>query len=179
MILNLRFLSGENDDFILDMQIDSHATFAQLHKAIQQQLQYDASQMASFVITDYSWNREEEIALMDLTMDDDHPSTPMESAVIEDYMRDSHQRFLYVFDFFSERCLFVEILDMTDGTLAEPACIRCVGEVPTQIIIDQSLNQQEYLSDSDDDLFDEMDEFDDFDPDNDYNAESFDDDNQY
>lgn len=53
------------------------------------------------------------------------------------------------------------------------------GRVPTQIIIDQSLNQQEYLSDSDDDLFDEMDEFDDFDPDNDYNAESFDDDNQY
>ncbi len=180
MILNLRFLSGENDDFILDMQIDGSATFAQLHKAIQQQLNYDASQMASFFTTDQEWNKETEITLVDMAMDENTPSITMEDAVVEDYLQDAHQRFLYVYDFFSERCLFVEVMNMTDGALAEPLCLQCNGEIPTQIVMDQAFDQpEEFSAFEDDDLFDEMDQFDDFDEDNDFSTESFDDDYQY
>ncbi len=180
MILNLRFLSGEKDDFILDMQIDSHASFEQLHKAIQQQLDYDASQMASFFVTDHEWNKETEITLVDMAIDANTPTITMEHAIIEDYMQDAHQRFLYVYDFFSERCLFVEIMNMTDGTLAEPLCVQCNGEIPTQIVMDQAFDQPEEFSDFDEEeLYDEMDEFNDFADDNDYSTESFDDDYQY
>lgn len=178
MILNLRFLSGEKDDFILDMQIDSRATFAQLHKAIQQQLNYDSSQMASFFVTDSQWNKETEITLVDMVADANTPAITMDWAVIEDHIQDAHQRFLYVFDFFSERCLFVEVMNMNNGALTEPICTQCSGEIPEQIIMDQNFEQSEDFSDFDD-LYDEMDDLEDFDPDNEFNPESFDDDYQY
>ncbi len=180
MILDLRFLSGEKDDFIMDMQIDSHATFAQLHKAIQQQLNYDVSQMASFVVTDFEWNQVREITLVDMAMDEDQPAITMENTVIEDHLQDSQQRFMYLYDFFSERCLFMEVTNMTEGTLDAPVCIRCEGEVPEQIMVDNSLDLQEDYSLSDgSNLYDEMDEFDEFDADNHFSDESFDDDYQY
>ncbi len=173
MILNLRFLSGEADDFIMDMKVDGRATFAQLHKSIQQQLGYDASQMASFFTTDKQWNKETEITLMEMGGDDQHPVATMDNAVIEDYVQDIHQRFLYVFDFFSERCFFVEIMKMEEGNINEPSCIQCVGEIPQQIVI-EDIEDDDSEPDFDEDDDYDYDDLDDLDTDN-FNSAEFDD----
>ncbi len=162
MILNLRFLSGEIDDFILDMKIDKRSTFLQLHNAIQAQLGYDASQMASFFTTDKDWNKDEEITLIDMSEDDKTPVITMDKAVIEDFIQDMHQRYLYVYDLFSERCLFVEIMSVAEGDLNEPICMQQMGEVPKQIIIDYDMVDDELYGD--DDLYD-LDDLDNFDDD--------------
>jgi hypothetical protein len=173
MIFDLRFLSGESDDFIMDMQIDGRSTFAQLHNAIQQQLNYDASQMASFFTTDKDWNKETEIMLFDMAGDDQSPVITMDNAVIEDYIQDMHQRFLYVYDFFSERCFFVEIMKAHQGELMQPSCLQCVGEVPQQISIDDSFEDDDQSFDEDDQF--ELEDLDDIDPDT-YNSAEFDED---
>lgn len=167
MTTTFRFLSGEQDDFILDMEIDARATFAQLHQAIQQKLNYDATQMASFFVTDHDWNKETEITLMDMGADGDMPSVSMEDAVIEDYIREPHQRFLYVFDLFSERCFFAEVIEMNHRECTKPQCIICIGDAPQQIVIDDSLDLEPDDYDQED-IYDDLDEYDDFDPEQGY-----------
>ena len=48
MIYTFRFISNEEENFVLDVNINHDQTFEDLHLAIQKTLEYDSSQMASF-----------------------------------------------------------------------------------------------------------------------------------
>lgn len=149
MIATIRLLSGEHDDFVLDMQMDTEETLDQLHQAIQQALQFDAAQMASFFTTDQEWNKETEIALFDLGAET--PMLTMEQAILVDFIREPHQRFLYVFDFFSERCLFMEVIGLAEGALDSPLCVQAKGTPPSQILMEQESDN--FYSDPEEDLY--------------------------
>nr|WP_319399389.1 hypothetical protein [uncultured Carboxylicivirga sp.] len=135
MIIYLRLLSDEKDDFVKEIAVDDQLTFADLHNFIQELLKYDASQMASFFTTDKEWNKETEITLFDMAEIDSAMLRTMQDTVLTEYLHEVGQRMLYVFDFFSERAFFMEVIETADGNLEKPMCYKNEGEAPEQIQI--------------------------------------------
>lgn len=133
MLLKFRFLSSENDDFVRDIEIQEEQTFYDLHKAIQDSVGFDSTQMASFFLTTIDWHKEQEITLVE--MDDcETPKLTMEKTIIADVISKEKQKLLYVFDFFTERAFFVEVVEKKEeGLIIYPACVQSQGEAPEQI----------------------------------------------
>ena len=135
MIIYLRILSNEVEDFVKEVAIDDTLTFADLHNCIQGTLEYDASQMASFITTDSEWNKEMEITLFDMADSGSELLKVMQDTLISDFLFEEGQRMLYVFDFFSERAFFMEVIQIADGKLDKPNCYRSEGTTPKQIML--------------------------------------------
>ncbi|MCG8582344.1 MAG: plasmid pRiA4b ORF-3 family protein [Bacteroidales bacterium] len=135
MIIYLRILSHEAEDFVKEVAIDDTLTFADLHNCIQSTLAYDATQMASFFTTDSQWNKEIEITLFDMAESGSESLKVMQETLISDFLFEEGQRLLYVYDFFSERAFFMEVIKIADGKLEKPNCYRNEGKAPEQIMI--------------------------------------------
>lgn len=163
MVLYIRLLSHDVEDFVMEVAVNSESTFMELHGFLQKELGFDPSNMASFVITDSEWNRLKEISLMKMN-EEDEDVVLMEDTTLGDLLKTKKQRLLYVFDFFSERAFFMEVFDIREGDLKVPKLLKKEGKAPDQIAIDDNLLGTEF-DDIDDELGDEFDDIDLIDPD--------------
>jgi len=178
MIIYIRILSHEIEAFVKEIAIDSTQTFADLHNTIQTLLEYDASQMASFFTTDKEWNKEMEITLFDMADSGSDLLKVMQDTLLSDFLYEEGQRLLYIFDFFSERGFFMEVIQIAEGTLEKPNCYRNEGTAPEQILIgDLSGDHKRHSMNMHEDAFDgsidslDFDSLDDLDMDNDINLD--------
>ena len=64
MVYRFTIISDEVDDFIREIQIDSEATFFELHEAILKAAKYNDDQLTSFFTCDEDWEKEQEITLL-------------------------------------------------------------------------------------------------------------------
>ena len=114
MIYKFRLLSDEVEDFRRDIEIDSDATFYDLHKAILAATGYSDDQMTSFFLCDDRWEKETEITLEDMGSRSDEDNYVMSETVIGDFFEEEKQRMMYVFDPLADRVFF-----MDGGIIAE------------------------------------------------------------
>jgi len=132
MVYRFVVLSDEDDSFVREFEfLDSH-TLLDFHNILQEELEFDKSQMASFYMATDNWEKEEEFTLFDMGTG----SSTMEVAVIDDIIFRKNQKLLYVFDFFNDRGLFVEYTGETkevDGR-EYPACTNSKGLPPKQVV---------------------------------------------
>ena len=63
MIYLFRIISDEDQEFYRDLVIDGTDTFLDFHHALQEDLGFDPSQLASFFITNEMWEKQQEITL--------------------------------------------------------------------------------------------------------------------
>lgn len=66
MILRLRMLSDENDNFVRDFEVSHEMNLLELHNFIIASIDYDDC-MASFYTADEQWQPLQEFSLMDLS----------------------------------------------------------------------------------------------------------------
>lgn len=127
-------ISGEVEGFAREFDILGTQTFYDFHLAIQKNLEFDTSQIASFFLTDATWNKIKEFTLFDLD-DDDTSVAPMDVATIEEFVKEPKQRLLYTFDMFNDRAFFIELVAKVKESESKklPACIFEKGEPPVQI----------------------------------------------
>ncbi|MCF8225209.1 MAG: plasmid pRiA4b ORF-3 family protein [Bacteroidales bacterium] len=153
MIYKLRIISDEIKDFAREILVDSSNSFLDFHRMLQEDLNYDPSQLASFFITNASWEKELQITLIDMMDEESEKVITMEDALIGDYLKKKGQRLLYVYDFFSERFFFLELTEVISNieSTALPKIIFTHGEPPPQI--DLGLDQLTTSDSDDDDLF--------------------------
>jgi hypothetical protein len=161
-------LSNEEDDFRRDFEIQEDQTFFDFHLAIQDNLGYDKSQMASFIITNDKWEREEEITLFDMKEEPSDDTLIMDKVKIGETCKGLKQKLLYIHDFFSDRGFYIELvnIDNIDSNVVYPKCTLAEGRIPLQIIVDDNnidaLNSEgfdEPGSFDDDILFENIDDF--------------------
>lgn len=135
MVYKFRLLSNEIKDFIRDIEILGNQTFFDFHKAIQDDLNYDSSQIASFFLTNALWEKEQEFILFDMSDVPNNTMIAMDRARLKDFIRDPRQRLLYIFDVFNERSLFIELVDnQEESRYADyPAVVFSKGSAPQQI----------------------------------------------
>ena len=79
MIFRFLLLSDEVDDFRREIQIDSDASFLELHHAISESVNYKEDDMTSFFICSDDWEKEQEITLVEMDTSSEEDSYTMEA----------------------------------------------------------------------------------------------------
>lgn len=162
MVYKFVLLSDEDESFVREFEfLDSH-TLMDFHNMIQEELEYDKSQMASFFLATDSWEKEEEFTLFDMGTG----SSTMESAILDEIIFKKNQKLLYVFDFFNDRALFVEYTGEAKENEDKdyPLCTNSKGIPPKQVVFgsrSRTLYNNIVVSDDDDDDDDDGPEVDD------------------
>lgn len=135
MIYRFTLISDEADNFIREIQIDPEATFLDFHKAILKSANYTDDQMTSFFICDDDWEKEQEITLEEMDTNSEMDSWVMSETKLSELIEDEKQKLLYVFDYMTERCFFIELSEIITGkTIKEAICSRKEGEAPKQTV---------------------------------------------
>ena len=115
MIYRFTIISDEVDDFVREIQIDPEATFYDFHEAILKSAGYTNDQMTSFFICDDDWEKEKEITLEEMDDNPEMDSWVMKETQLSELVEDEKQKLLYVFDYMTERCFFIELSEIITG----------------------------------------------------------------
>lgn len=175
MVITLRFLSGDDEEFYRDFKVRTRNTFEELHNAIQKELEFEPGQLVSFYLCDNDWNKEIEFTEMDMGEDlgSGLPTYLMRETEIGNFLKRSKQRLLYVYDIITEKALFGEVsaIDKADEDLKYPFCAGGEGDSPEQFDFDSDMVYTDDDSDVKDDFdlteyeSEDFDNIDDLDPD--------------
>jgi hypothetical protein len=171
MIIKFRFVSGEVDDFVRDIEIYDDSTFLDLHYAIQEACEYDRGLLATFFMSNDNWDKEQEIILEKMDAEAQKDTLLMSETKLKDLSLSKGQKIIYIFDFFSIRSFFIEVVNIRkkekeDKNLEYPICTLYKGKPPAQIFVDkiEDLDFDDDLDGFDDDYlddgFDNIDEYD-------------------
>lgn len=135
MIYRFTIISDEVDDFVREIQIEPEATFFDLHEAILKAANYTNDQMTSFFICDDDWEKEKEITLEEMDNNPEMDSWIMKETRLNELIEDEKQKLLYVFDYMTERCFFIELSEIITGKEIKGAkCTKKSGEAPKQTV---------------------------------------------
>ena len=129
MLLTITAASLEVEDFVLELQIESDATFDDLHRLIRQSCGWGKGKPSTFYLCDHRWHRER--AIPESSYEDD----VMSEVELGDLLEDEGQRLQYVFDAQARRGLLLEVTRIAFGShIPEPLCRRRHGTAPDLII---------------------------------------------
>ena len=147
MVYKFRLLSDEVDDFRRDIEIDSDATFIELHKAILESVGYPDDQMTSFFICNEKWIKEIEITREDMGSMSEEENYIMDETVIGDLVEEEKQKLMYVFDPLADRVFYMELSKSELGKdIDAPVCTRSVGDAPAQMLDREELMSKNPVS---------------------------------
>ncbi|MCQ2194664.1 MAG: hypothetical protein MJZ28_06890 [Paludibacteraceae bacterium] len=137
MIYKFILLSDEVDNFMREIQIDSEATFMELHDAILDSVKYGKDQITSFFVCDDSWEKEQEITQIEMDTSSEYDNYVMDDTKLEELISDEGQKVLFVFDMMNERSFFMELREVKTGVdLPVAKCTASKGTAPKQILDD-------------------------------------------
>jgi hypothetical protein len=144
MIFLFRIISDENPDFLRDLVADSSDTFLDVHSTLQKNLGYDPTQLASFFITNKNWEREVEITLIDMMQESEVKTFTMDQVTLGEYLGEVGQRMLYLFDFFSERAFYIELIESANeiSPRETPFLGHSKGDPPPQLALDLMMDNE-------------------------------------
>ena len=155
-----------SSDFRCEIAVGGEQTFQQFHDKIVETLNYDSSQMASFFTLDRMGNRVKEIALMDMTTEDEENETlVMDNTKISDIIKPGCLELEYVYVFFSNKYFKVEYAGEYIRVSSDvmPGCVACEGDIPEQFsYVDGNADwevdkpEEEYEGDYDDSFMEEF-----------------------
>ncbi|MCM1004993.1 MAG: hypothetical protein NC402_01700 [Prevotella sp.] len=133
MVYRFKIVSDEVENFCREIEIDADANFFVLRNAILDSVGYTKDELSSFFLCDEGWEKREEITLEDMGTDSDQDLWLMEDTHINELVEDEGQRMIFVFDYITDRCFFMELKKIIPHkSLMDPLCTRKEGKVPPQ-----------------------------------------------
>ncbi|MDD6209242.1 MAG: hypothetical protein PUB21_01390 [Bacteroidales bacterium] len=154
MVFKFMIISDEVDNFFREIQIDADATFLDLQNIILESVGYSKDQMTSFFLCDDEWNKQTEITLMEMDTSSDIDSYVMQDTHLEELLEDEKQKLIFVFDYMTERCFFMELRTIVPGeNLKKAKCIRSSGDAPAQILSIEEFESKQGTLDLDEDFY--------------------------
>jgi hypothetical protein len=134
-VLKFRIYLEEDDAVYRDIVIKHTQHFQDLHLAIVKSYEFDSKHQATFYRSNDNWQRGREISLE--TYDKAYPVAPliMSETTIGSEIRDTNQKFIYVYDFAKNWTFLVELINVSkeeSSKLAYPSVSRVEGIGPQQ-----------------------------------------------
>ncbi|MFM7758988.1 MAG: IS1096 element passenger TnpR family protein [Crocinitomicaceae bacterium] len=162
--------TDKNEEIFRDILIRDTDNFESLFQSIVKAFNFKGDQMASFYVSNDSWDKGHEISLMDMSYDDDSiDALPgvMKNAIIKDFLEEPDQKFILVYDFMKMWIFLVELIGFDRIEPESPEIILAVGTPPiesTKEMLDENMFSSEDAGVTD---YEEEDElgFNDFDDD--------------
>lgn len=154
MVYRFTFVSDEDDAFTRIIDIESDATFLQLHEALQKCTGYKNDQMASFFLCNDEWEKGQEVTLIEMDSSSEFDNLVMEDTKLEELLSDEKQKIYYMFDMLFDRGFYGELSEIITGkSLSEPMCIQSEGKAPRQTMDEADLTQIEKNAHLDSDFY--------------------------
>ena len=141
----IKYKVSDDAEFVREIELKDNSTFLDLHTAIQKACKYDPSLITMFYIADENWEvgeePENEILLERMDEKTQQDCRLMEDTPLNFVKPEKGQKYLYMYDLLSERCFFVEVVDVRNFTkkdekLKFPKCTFAEGLPPKQIEMD-------------------------------------------
>lgn len=155
-----------NTEIFRDILIKDTDNFESLYKAIISAFRFQGDQMASFYISNDSWDKGHEISLMDMTYGDDSidsPSTVMSTAIIKDFLEEPDQKYILVYDFMRMWIFLIELIGYEKEGPEKPEVVMSVGMAPPEDSRNATDNENMFAGSTDEYEDDDEFGFDDYD----------------
>jgi len=157
-----------NEEVFRDISIPVNSTFEDFYNIIIKAFYFKGDQLASFYVSNSTWDKGQEISLMNMsdTNSIDSPLT-MNQTFLKDIVATNDQKFILVYDFLKMWCFLIELIDTTESDNTKAEIILSIGISPEEdsreieigdMLPDNSLD----LGSEFDDIFSEFDDEDDF-----------------
>lgn len=135
-ILKFRAYFEEDDAVYRDVVIKHSQKFFDLHNAILKAYEFDNKHQATFYRSNDNWQRGREITL-EKYADRNYAATPllMADTTIGSEIRDTNQKFVYMYDFTKNWTFLVELINVTkeeSNKVSYPSTSRTEGIGPQQ-----------------------------------------------
>ena len=134
-LLKFRIYWEEDEGTYRDVVIHHKQNFEQLHVAILKSYEFDSKHQATFYRSNDFWQRGREISFE--KYDKPYKAEPliMRDTMIGSEIKDTNQRFIYVYDFTKEWTFLIELIQVIKEDNADkdyPAIVRKEGLGPSQ-----------------------------------------------
>lgn len=158
MAYKIRVVLDTEEDVFRDIVVDESINLEELHLTIAKSFGFKGQEMASFYMSDETWEQGVEIPLFN--MSDDERALSMSTCDMTHVLKEEGDKMIYVYDFFSMWTFYVDVSEIfeTDDTL--PLISLSFGNVPDEAP-EKTFTAEENLDDID--LFDGGDSFDNID----------------
>jgi hypothetical protein len=134
-ILKFRAYFEEDDSVYRDVVIRHTHSFFDLHEAILKGFEFDTKHDATFYRSNDNWQRGREISLQKYDKAYKAPPLLMKETTIGSEIKDTNQKFIYVYDFNKNWTFLVELINVSkeeNPKMTYPAVIRKEGIPPSQ-----------------------------------------------
>jgi len=153
-----------NEEVFRDILISQDATFSDFYNVIIEAFFFKGDQLASFYVSNDTWDKGDEISLMDMG----DAGLNMNSTFMNDIVKDKNQKFILVYDFLKMWCFLVELIETdNDNIIDAPEIALSIGISPSEDsreidLSDSLMDLDDGLGSEFDDIFNEFDDEDDF-----------------
>lgn len=138
MVFKFTIISDEVDDFVRKIEIDSEASFLDLHNIILDSVKYTKDQITSFFLCNDDWEKEQEITLIEMDTDSEYDNLTMDGTKLYELLDDEKQKMIFVFDMISDRAFFMELTEIIlNKDLNKAKITKSEGDAPIQFIEDE------------------------------------------
>jgi len=130
-IFKFRVIVDTEQDVFRDIEIETSATFEKLNAAILDAFDFEAGEMASFYMSNESWEKGLEIPLMDMAGD---AALSMKSTTLSEMVSKPSDKILYIYDFMRMWIFYVELMEVKKDmpSTIYPRVALVYGDAPSQ-----------------------------------------------
>ena len=112
MAYRIRVILDVEQDVFRDIIVNETINLEELHFIIAKSFGFKGQEMASFYLTDDTWEQGEEIPLFD--MSEEENSFSMTNCITSMVLKKEGDKLIYIYDFFSMWTFFVELTEIID-----------------------------------------------------------------
>ena len=127
--------SEKNEEIFRDILIRDTDDFESFYTAIKKSFGFNGQEMASFYVSNDSWDKGHEISLVDLSYGDesvDSLPTVMNQAKIKDFLEEPDQKFILVYDFMKMWIFLIELIGFDRSEPETPEMLLAMGIAPLE-----------------------------------------------
>lgn len=122
----------KNEEIFHDILIADGEDFEIFFQTIIKSFEFKGDQMASFYVSNETWDKGEEISLLDLSEGEESKVQIMKDTKVRDHLLDPDQKFILVYDFLKMWIFLIELIGVQEETPDAPQLILSVGNNPKE-----------------------------------------------
>ena len=122
----------KNEEIFHDILIADGEDFETFFQTIIQSFEFKGDQMASFYVSNETWDKGEEISLLDLSEGEESQVQIMKDTKVRDHLLDRDQKFILVYDFLKMWIFLIELIGVQEETPDTRQLVLSVGTNPKE-----------------------------------------------
>ena len=163
MAYKIRVILDVEQDVFRDIIVNETISLEELHFTIAKSFGFKGQEMASFYLTDATWEQGEEIPLFD--MSEDENSFSMTNCITSMVLKKEGDKLIYIYDFFSMWTFFLELTEIIDEIIEDlPVISLSFGntpdEAPEKQFIGENIGEDNFDAFDDESNFEDIDNID-------------------